>query len=96
MWNRSESERGRESAEATGRRVLLIQMLVALKDAGDTEAFESGDGSEMLYTTLFGTNSKLVAAPDQGAVQVFDRLRVVTESEHRELIFALVRQFDCS
>jgi hypothetical protein len=98
MWNRSECERGatKESAEATDRRILLIQMLLAFKNTGDIDAFPNGDGSDVLYQSQRprGAISILVEAPDQGAVHVFERPEGISDSEHRERIFALFRPFN--
>lgn len=94
MWNRSECERGKESAEATDRRILLIQMLLAFKDEGDIQSFANGDGSEVLYKAPGGKASILVEAPDEGAVHVFDCPKGVSDTDHRDRIFALFRHFN--
>lgn len=92
MSHRSKCEKSKESEEATTRRVLLIQMLLAFQEAEIVDAAVSGDGSEILYKVPNSSISILVEAPDQGAVHVFERPAKVSDKEHQQRIFALFRQ----
>mmetsp|Transcript_17390 Transcript_17390/g.40608 ORF Transcript_17390/g.40608 Transcript_17390/m.40608 type:complete len:642 (+) Transcript_17390:56-1981(+) len=93
MANRSEYEHKKESAEASDRRILMIQMLLRFVKDGDLVQVQNSTGREILYQAPQSKVAILVEAPDEGAVHVFQRPDDVADDEHHNRIFAFFRHF---